>query len=260
MNPGIAICSRSYESSTDKKLLSVEQVLRHIKSLGVNVVDLLAKHVSNEDFAKHLRSIIENEGMNVVNYSTRLTAVSALAPKRIGVFEQEFSKAAIMHSPSIGIRISSNEDVESGDVFEKAVEGYGKLMDIAKKYYLTILIENVKSISQNPDVVLGLSRRYNDFVFPCIDTGNFPINQRYTSISKLASLAKHCHFKTLSYDANGQEESIDTEACIYMLTKQGFKGFIAVEYEGGENEEKNVEKGIILLRKNLNNMKKSVEV
>ncbi|RMF83270.1 MAG: sugar phosphate isomerase/epimerase [Nitrospinota bacterium] len=79
-----------------------------------------------------------------------------------------------------------------------------------------------------------------------LDTGNYL--DGLPSIERTAPLALHVHAKLLHLDEEGREVHIDHARVIEILRRINYRGFVSVEYEGEEEEETAVPRGIRYLR------------
>lgn len=252
----VALCSRSFENATNQNKMTFENIISQALSHKIAAIDILSTHVPNSEIAKSYLSLLHNNNQTVANYSTRLTSLMALNPSSLNIFEEEFTIASTLNSPYISIRTNFEDEEANEDLLlHQVIAGYQILINVAKRYNLKILVENVKSISQDPTILETLVNRFNGDLFLCLDMGNFPANYRYSAINRLCSLAKHCHFKTWAFDDYGLESEIDTEICIYLLTQNNFKGYVAIEYEGDVDEINGVNRSIKLLRKHLHDLR-----
>lgn len=248
----LALCMRSFEESISKGIISLSDFIYETKTQGFNAVDVLAPFIQDYTAAKGFYELLSQENIKVVNYSTRLTAISVMddAPNILAKFETEFAKASILRSPYIGIRTNTGKElIFEDEVLQKVLAGYKKLIALAKKYNLKIVVENVKGVSSCPETIEIIVSRFKGKVYACLDTGNFPPSHRYSSNRRIIPLAAHCHFKTFNFDEDGLESTIDTRLCIIQLLEANFSGYVAIEYEGGGNEKQGVEKSSLLLKK-----------
>lgn len=245
----IALCSRSFEGTLSRGEMSFSDFVKQTKAHGISAIDVLASHIPDLESAKEVYHLLTQESMRVVSYSTRLTAISASSGE-LEAFENEFKKASILHSPFIAIRTNTgNEALQKELIIRDVLLGYAKLIDIAVKYSLKILIENNKGVSSSVESLTSIIHQFKGEMHVCLDTGNFPPNRRYSDNQRLIPLSAHCHFKTLDFDEEGQETTIDTTLCMMQLIGAGYSSSVAIEYEGGRDEKIGVAKSVSLLKK-----------
>lgn len=250
----IALCMRSFEETIVKGSGAFQARSFIDEAVGRNIfaIDVLSSCIRDINNVLFFIDYANQKNCKVVNYSTRLAATSLADydSKLFEIFETEFHKAALLKSPYIGIRTDTGKDtIIESTLLQKSIDGYTRLIELSRKYKVEILIENTKGISSSPQNIIQIVSRFPNEIYACLDTGNFAPSHRYTSNRQLISVAAHCHFKTLAFDADGLESSIDTQECIRQLIDAKYSNYIAIEYEGGGNESKGVDSSVQLLRR-----------
>jgi len=248
----MALCMRSFEESIEKGTLQVRNILDEAVKRGITAIDILASCIGDHNEARSLGEYVSQQGCQVVSYSTRLTAISAADCNStvFEAFEMEFSKALLLKSPYIGIRTNTGEEaIKDCEIMQRVIEGYKALIKLTRKYGVKIVVENTKGVSSRPENIIAIVSKFPEDIYACLDTGNFAPSHRYTSNRQLISVAAHCHFKTLAFDKDGLESTIDTRECIQQLIDAGYSGYVAVEYEGGGDESQGVDNSVALLRR-----------
>jgi hypothetical protein len=64
------------------------------------------------------------------------------------------------------------------------------------------------------------------------DFGNFYEYDRYQGVADLMPFAKGVSAKSIDFDANGNETTMDYKRLLTIVKNAGFKGFVGIEYEG----------------------------
>lgn len=122
---------------------------------------------------------------------------------------------------------------------QRAAELLREVLPCAAERGISLAIENHWGISSRPQWILEVIDAVGSpHLGTCPDFGNFPTRvDRYTGLALLAPAALHVQAKCWRFDANGDETTIDYGRCLDILRRTGYAGAIAVEYEGGGDEE-----------------------
>ena len=137
------------------------------------------------------------------------------------------------------IRVNSHG--EGKDDAEKAancVKGLSALSTFAKDHDINVIVENHGGLSSNGawmSKVLADVGMDNCGSLP--DFGNFHGYDRYKGIKELMPFAKGVSAKSHEFDEDGNEKRTDFEKAMRIVLEAGYRGFVGVEYEGGELSE-----------------------
>ncbi len=152
-------------------------------------------------------------------------------------------------------------DVSEGITFEQArewiIEGLSKASEYASKKGVKLALENHGKLAGRGEQVRGIiedvrKRSGVEVLGANPDTGNFLlVNQpSHVAIQEVANLANMVHFKDFREDETGEfaaldgtryvgtaigEGMVDLHACIDILKRAGFDGWLSMEYEGRED-------------------------
>jgi len=134
---------------------------------------------------------------------------------------------------------------------ENCIAALRELRPVLDDFDVQLAIENHWGISADPATLINIVRRCeSERIGTCPDFGNFHSSQdRYDGLELLALLAKHVHAKFSSFDAAGEESSIDYGRCLHILQEAGYDGALSVEYEGDGNPEVAIQKGKDLIER-----------
>lgn len=123
-------------------------------------------------------------------------------------------------------------------VAASAVNGLGRLADLAEPHGLTVLVENHGGISSDGSWLAGVMAELNDpRVGTLPDFGNFRISPTetydfYQGVTELMPFAKSVSAKSYDFDAEGNETRIDYERMLRIVVAAGYHDYVGVEYEG----------------------------
>lgn len=132
-----------------------------------------------------------------------------------------------------------------------------RIGDYAKDMGINILVENHGGFSSDPNWVVKVMKKANrSNVGTLPDFGNFCIEREggerwgapcineypdvYQAVKLMMPYAKAVSAKSYEFDKNGNETKIDYYKMLKVVKDAGYKGYIGVEYEGGEDEEKGI--------------------
>jgi len=129
------------------------------------------------------------------------------------------------------------------DIAHAATKSLTALSRFAADYGISVIVENHGGPSSRPPWLTSVIRNtgmVNCGVLP--DFGNFIIERKkggerydlYQGVRELMPLAKGVSAKTHKFDENGDEVDKDYYKLLKIVKDSGFRGYIGIEYEGGE--------------------------
>jgi sugar phosphate isomerase/epimerase len=145
--------------------------------------------------------------------------------------------AAALGCHSIRVNTGSNYSPTNTDA---AAQGCGPLVEYGEQHKINIICENHGGPSSNPDALGALMKAVNKPRFGTLpDFGNFPKDRHekyqldiYDAIARMMPYAKGVSAKSYSFDANGNETTLDFARILKIVTDAGYHGFVGIEYEG----------------------------
>jgi len=154
------------------------------------------------------------------------------------------------------IRVNAAGKGTPEEVKAAVVESLSILADYGKKAKINVIVENHGGISSHGDWladVLKTVGKKNCGSLP--DFGNFYEYDRYQGVTDLMPYAKGVSAKTHDFTPEGDESKIDYLKMMNIVKASGFKGYVGIEYEGGNLSE---EEGIIASKKLLEKIKAQI--
>lgn len=119
------------------------------------------------------------------------------------------------------------------DHLESLARELAALADEAAAYGLTLALENhLDALGDPADLARVLRAAGRPNLGACLDFGNFSPGRELAGVQALAPLAVYAHAKCWAFDAQGQETRLDYPASLGALRSAGFRGTLAIEYEG----------------------------
>src|SRR5690625_1981776 len=146
------------------------------------------------------------------------------------------------------IRVNAYGEGRIEDVKQAAIDGLGRLAEIAKPYDMNILVENHGGYSSNGAWLADVMRQINmDNCGTLPDFGNFCIEwsddgcieeyDRYKGVREMMPYAKAVSAKTNDFNEEGDEIHTDYYKMMDIVLEAGYDDYVGVEYEGMEDDE-----------------------
>lgn|SRR5690606_24932797 len=145
------------------------------------------------------------------------------------------------------IRVNAAGKGTPEEMKNAAVDSLGKLSTFAKDYKINVIVENHGGLSSDGQWLSSILKQVgmkNCGSLP--DFGNFYEYDRYQGVADLMPFAKGVSAKTHDFDEEGYESKIDYVRMMKMVKDARYKGWVGIEYEGGNLSE---EEGIIRSKK-----------
>ncbi|MHC5541507.1 sugar phosphate isomerase/epimerase family protein [Singulisphaera rosea] len=141
------------------------------------------------------------------------------------------------------IRVNTGHHYSPSNV-TNAAEACSALTEYGEKNKISIICENHGGPSSNPDALLALIHGVNKPGFGTLpDFGNFPKDRHgkfmldvYEAIARMMPTAKGVSAKSHDFH-NGEETELDYGRILKIVTDQGYKGYVGIEYEGSKLSE-----------------------
>ncbi len=155
-------------------------------------------------------------------------------------------KAAYLGARSIRVNAAGEGTME--EVAANVVDGLTKLAEYGASRGINIIVENHGGYSSNGAWLAGIMEQVAmDNVGTLPDFGNFCIERgpdgcikeydRYKGIAELMPYAKGVSAKSHIFDENGNEVESDFFRIMKIVRDAGFKGYVGIEFEGGQLSE-----------------------
>ena len=137
----------------------------------------------------------------------------------------------------------------------RAADGLRRLSEYAANFDLNVIVENHGGLSSNGKWLSGVMAMVdlpNCGTLP--DFGNFRIQgdewyDRYQGVEELMPYAKAVSAKSHEFDEDGNETQTDYYRMMRIVLSAGYRGYVGVEFEGGEGAVQGIEKTVNLLRR-----------
>ncbi len=141
------------------------------------------------------------------------------------------------------IRVNAASGGSYDEQIQRAADGLRRLCDFAKDHSLNVIVENHGGLSSNGAWLaktIETVDRENCGTLP--DFGNFRVSRdemydRYQGVRELMPFAKAVSAKSHHFDSDGNETQTDYTKMMKIVLDAGYRGWVDIEYEGGELDE-----------------------
>ena len=225
------------------------------RKLGVNKVDLVNvlwfAHAQDKPWLRQFKNMANAEGVG-------FTCLMCDELGNLGSTSKEARSSAIeKHKPwieaaiemgCIQLRVNAYGGGTYLEQLEQNAESLFELAEYTQQFKLELLVENHGHPSSNGAWLAMLMQKvkhpnlgvYTDLDNFFMGGWNHSPQRRYDTIQGLEDLAPYTRgvsAKTYDFKANGQEQTIDYNSYMKILTDAGFSGYASAEYEGEEMSE-----------------------
>ncbi len=262
----IGVSSYSFSSLINKGEITQKDTVRLAKEIGFDAIEFTELKPdgdkSIEEYAKEIKNEAENYGMEISAY-----VCGADLSIKDNEKEIKHLKGCVDIANILGTKIFRHDvmfaygDFRSFDeALPYACKAIKAVSEYAEKYGIKTVTENHGLICQDPDRMERLvsGAQTNNFGL-LLDIGNFMCADvdNVSAVARLANLAYHVHAKDFIYiDYNDKKDTdtgfvtrglnllngtavgkgdANTKRCIEILKRNGYDGYIDIEFEGDGN-------------------------
>lgn len=221
--------------------LTLEQMIDQYASLGCEGVELTSYYFPtppSDAFLIDLKRKCFLRGLDVSGMPIRTDFCQPSGPKRdeqIAQTKTWIEKAAVLGAPCI--RIFAGGDANGDIVLQRkyCVESLSACLEYAAKYGIFLVVENHGGIVTTPDMLMALVKDVSSEWFGVnLDSGNFHTPDPYADLARVAPYAATVQMKTEMTPQGGQKSEMDFKRVLTILRDAGYRGYVALEYEGAE--------------------------
>jgi L-ribulose-5-phosphate 3-epimerase len=127
-----------------------------------------------------------------------------------------------------------------------AADGLGRLTKVAEASGINVIVENHGGLSSNGQWLSGVMKLVDHPMCGTLpDFGNFCMDwsrsseedawyDRYKGTAELMPFAKAVSAKSHAFDEDGDETKTDYRRMLKIVVDSGYRGWVGVEYEGGD--------------------------
>lgn len=270
-NVKLGVCTYSYWHFSEERT-PIEFVIEEASRLGAAGVDVLHRQMESEDasYIRRLKRHALENGVTMHCLSTHQSFVSPNPERRQRSVDDTIRFIRLAHDMGIPcIRISAGRWGTSGsfselmdnkgieppldgytedDAFEWVNASLERIIPTAESLGITLGLENHWGMTRTAEGIMRIKNAIDSpWLGVLLDTGNF-LERTYEQMEMLAPYVVFVQAKTYYGGGRFYTLDIDYDRVASILGNAGYKGYIAVEFEGYENSAVAVEKSIQLLR------------
>lgn len=222
--------------------MTIEEFLDECAKLGLGASEPTSYYFPNpvtEEFLLGFRRRAFLLGLDISGTAVGNTFTYPPGPQRdeqLASVKQWIDYAAVFGAPCIRIFAGRQPDgVSYEDAVEYCVETTQAACDYAATKGVFLALENHGGIVAEPDGVLAIVNRVESGWFGVnFDSGNFHTEDPYADLARIAPYAVNAQVKTEIRRAGGGREEADMERILAILAEADYRGYVALEYEAGE--------------------------
>lgn len=135
------------------------------------------------------------------------------------------------------VRVNALGEGTPGEIQKRVADSLHRLAGIAEAYDLEVLVENHGDRVADAHWLVELVRRADhERVGVLADFGNWA-GDRYESVARVMPWARGVSAKSYDFGPDGRETVLDYTRLLDIVRDSGYRGYIAVEYEGTRLDE-----------------------
>jgi len=213
--------------------------------LGIDAVEYVNQFFfdKKQDYIKQMKQRAEDEGVNnlliMCDGEGRLGDPDDKA--RTTSIENHYKwveAAKILGCHSIRVNAASEGSYD--EQIELAADGLSRLTEYGSQNKINVIVENHGGLSSNGLWLSAVIKKVNHPMCGTLpDFGNFRISSsenydRYKGMEELMPFAKGVSAKSHEFDEQGNEIHSDYLKIMKIVKNSGYRGYIGIEYEGGQ--------------------------
>jgi sugar phosphate isomerase/epimerase len=241
-----AICAYSFRRELKAGTMSYQDLVRLAVDCEVDGLDLTVYWFpsTSPDFLLPLRLAAYKNGVEIYSISIRTDMcrpTAELRAKEVEEIQRWVDVAALLGAGHIRV---FGGNVPRGESEERAAGWVAEILRRAAEYSsskgVILGLENHGGITLRAERIIEIVRMVDSpWVGINLDTGNFRGNS-YEQIALCVPHAVNVQYKIDMRDEQGRVEPADWERITGLLAEGGYKGYLALEYEGEDDAVKAV--------------------
>jgi sugar phosphate isomerase/epimerase len=235
-----AICAYSFRKELQAKTMKYEDLVTLAVDLDVDGLDLTVYWFPNtsDEFLLPLRRFAYRNGIEIYSISVRTDLCKPAGEARdkqiadLNAWSDVANKLGASH-----IRVFGG-NVPKGSTEDDAARWVTEILKVCAEYSgkrgVILGLEDHGGITEKAERIIQIVKNVDSpWVGINLDTGNFK-QDAYRQIEMCLPYAVNCQFKVEVNDENGKKVPSDWKRIIGLLTKAGYKGYLALEYESND--------------------------
>ncbi len=235
-----AICAYSFRQELKSGAMTYDDLVRMAVDLDVDGLDLTVYWFPNtsDGFLLPLRNFAYRNGVEIYSISVRTNMCRPTPELRAAEVEEVKRWVDVADKLGAGhIRVFGG-NVPQGHTEDEAaawvVEILRRAGDYAAARGVILGLENHGGITLKAERIIDIVRRADSpWIGINLDTGNFRARP-YEQIEMCLPYAVNAQFKTEMHYEGGRREPSDWQRILKLFAGAGYRGYLALEYEGKE--------------------------
>ena len=244
MTPKFSICSYSFRRSFESGEMDYRDYVDFNQSHGFSQLDPWMKHVEpalvDRRWLADARTMAEDAGLPYGCLAVDGGHIyEETAAARLERREMAYRWLDVAESLSASqMRIDSGGPEELTDeIFEIIVDGYNDLIPRARSAGVEIVVENHWGPTKFPENTVRLIEEVEGLGL-LFDTNNWAEGTQELAWQMCAPYARLTHFKTFSFDSQGNDPSVNLLKALTILRESGYDGVWGIESTPNDGDEK----------------------
>ncbi|MFA4029654.1 MAG: hypothetical protein GDYSWBUE_000947 [Candidatus Fervidibacterota bacterium] len=259
----IACSSVTFEALMRARLMSLGDIFRLVKNLGIDAIELQYEHVpsSSASYINTLLKEAEGEEVSIVALSINNMFEFPDEAKREAELKRirdcmDMAKALKVRVVTLSPGEGHPSDADSDACKRWVVDSFLRLAEIAEGMELPIAVRNEEGIFSHPDELLWLIDEVNSpYVGVCLNALNLircglSGDEVYEAVELLAPFAMHSHVMFSELEESGSDRLIDYERLMHIFALAEYTGFHSI-VDPSDNPFDRLPIAIALLRKSI---------
>lgn len=237
-----AICAYTFREALKNKTMTYEDLVRYAVEHNMDGLDLTVYWFPEplaDDFLLKIKHLAYRMAVEIYSISIR-TEMTQPTPE-LRQKEVEGIRKWVDVAEKLGaghIRVFGGR-IPKGATAEQAAGWAAEVLKNAAEYSggkgVILGLENHGGITEKAEAILRIVKQVDSpWAGVNLDTGNFRTDA-YSQIGMCLPYAVNAQVKTAIRDDAGKSEPSDWDRIFRMFAKTGYKGYLALEYEGKED-------------------------
>ena len=243
MTPKFSICSYSFRRSFESGLMDYRGYVEFNQRHGFSQLDPWMKHVEpaldDRRWLANAARMAEDAGLPygciAVDGGHIYEKTAAERSERREIAYRWLDVAESLSASQMRIDTGGPEGLTE-EIFEIIVDGYNDLIPRAKAAGVEIVVENHWGPTKYPENTVRLLEE-TDGLGLLFDTNNWAEGTQEKAWQMCARYARLTHFKTFSFDSQGNDPSVDLQKALTILQKSGYNGVWGIESTPEDGDE-----------------------
>lgn len=218
---------------------AIEYVNAFFRSPGPDGKDVARGH--DFGYLEELRGAVKDAGVEslLIMVDGEGQLGDADDARRRDAVENHFKwVAAAAYLGCHAIRVNAGGNGKPDEVAARCADSLRRIARVGEGYGISVIVENHGGLSSVGSWLAGVMRAADHpGVGTLPDFGNFYEYDRYQGVEDLMPFAKAVSAKSYAFDEKGDETKIDYARMLQIVKGAGYRGWIGIEYEGGDGDE-----------------------